>query len=68
MPQTDHIQENRAFAEMMKAARAWLSGKNPAEIAEKAGIAYDAETMRFRLTAWAKKRPFPIRITGWSRR
>ena len=55
MPQTDHIQENRAFAEMMKAARAWLSGKNPAEIAEKAGIAYNAETMRFSFDSLGEK-------------
>ena len=41
--------ENRAFAEMMKAAREWLSGRDPKDIAQKAGIDYDEGAKRFSL-------------------
>ena len=37
------IKENRAFMEMMKTAKEWLSGKDPLEIAEKTGIPYEEE-------------------------
>ena len=32
------IQENRAFKEMLKVAKEWLSGKDPVEIEKKTGI------------------------------
>lgn len=41
--------ENRTFSEMMKPARAWLSGRCPEDIARKSGIEYDGEAARFRL-------------------
>lgn len=43
------IQENRAFMEMMKVAREWLTGIDPLEIAEKAGIPFEEEKACFRL-------------------
>ncbi len=41
------MRENRAFGEMMKAAREWLANRDPVDIAKKTGIAYDEETKRF---------------------
>ena len=49
MTQREQTKENRAFMEMMKAAREWLAGRDPAEIAEKAGIDYDEKTNKFSL-------------------
>ena len=43
------IKENRAFMEMLKVARQWLSDKEPLEIAKKTGIAYDEENACFHL-------------------
>ena len=47
MTQREQTRENRAFMEMMKAAREWLAGRDPIDIAKKAGIDFDGETMRF---------------------
>ena len=47
MTQREQIRENRAFMEMMKAAREWLAGRDPIDIAKKAGIDFDEETMCF---------------------
>lgn len=47
MTQSEQIRENRAFMEMMKAAREWLADRDPIDIAKKAGIDFDGETMRF---------------------
>lgn len=43
------IQENRAFMEMMKVAREWLTGRDPLETAEKTGILYDEKNACFHL-------------------
>lgn len=45
------IRENRAFMEMMKTAKEWLSGRNPLEIAEKTGIPYEKENSAFHLSS-----------------
>ena len=45
------MRENRAFGEMMKAAREWLADRDPVDIAKKTGIAYDEEPKRFSLTS-----------------
>ena len=47
MTHREHTGENRAFAEMMKAAREWLIGRDPAETAKKTGINFDGTTGYF---------------------
>ena len=42
-------ENNRAFMEMRKVAQGWLAGRNPLEIARRAGIDYDSERMEFAL-------------------
>ena len=49
------MRENRAFGEMMKAAREWLADRDPVDIARKTGIAYDEGTKRFSLTSLGMK-------------
>lgn len=46
--------ENRAFLNMKRDAIAMLAGKNPAEIAQNAGVTYDAESNCFRLPSLGK--------------
>lgn len=43
------IKENRAFLEMLAAAKSRLAGRSPVEIAEKAHVVFDAEHQEFRL-------------------
>lgn len=43
--------KNRAFSEMLTAAKSRLAGRSPAEIAEKAHAAFDAERQVFRLSS-----------------
>ena len=43
------IKENRAFLEMLAAAKSRLAGRSPVEIAEKAHVVLDAEHQEFRL-------------------
>lgn len=43
------INENRAFSEMLSAAKSRLAGRSPAEIAEKAQVVFDTEYQAFRL-------------------
>mgnify|MGYP002765861060 FL=1 len=47
----DTMSENRAFMEMMKVAKEWLTGRKPLEIAEKTGISYDQRTEKFHLVS-----------------
>lgn len=49
--QEKQIPENRAFMEMLKVAKSWLTDKQPLEIAEKTGMDYDEETARFCFTS-----------------
>ena len=51
MTQREQTRENRAFMEMMKAAREWLAGRDPAEIAERTGIEYNEKTKEFSLVS-----------------
>ena len=51
MTEFKEIRENRAFMEMMKVAREWLAGRDPLDISEKTGIAYDNENSRFHFTS-----------------
>lgn len=43
------IKENRAFSEMLMAAKNRLAGRSPVEIAEKAHVVFDADNQEFRL-------------------
>ncbi len=45
------ITDNRAFSEMLAAAKSRLAGRSPFEIAEKTRIAFDAERQLFRLSS-----------------
>ena len=47
MAQAEQTQKNRAFGEMMKAAKEWLADRDPMDIAKKTGIAYDEGAKRF---------------------
>lgn len=49
------IQENRAFKEMLKVAKEWLSGKDPVEIEKKTGIFYNREGSCFCLNSMGKE-------------
>ncbi len=51
MRQREQIQENRAFAEMLRTARAWLADRSPLDIAEKTGIVYEEEQNVFCLNS-----------------
>lgn len=44
-----NIQENRAFVEMLKAAREWLAGRDPIEIAKRTGIDFNEKIKKFSL-------------------
>ena len=46
--------ENRAFGEMLLAARKMLDGKNPAELAARAGCTYNGETQSFTMACLGK--------------
>ncbi len=46
--------ENRAFLNMKRDAIAMLAGKNPAGMAQNAGVTYDAESNCFRLSSLGK--------------
>ncbi len=41
------VQENRAFEEMLKAAQSWLESHEAADIARKAGVAFDESAAHF---------------------
>ncbi len=43
------VHENRAFLEMLAAAKKRLAGRSPVEIAEKANVTFDAEHQTFQL-------------------
>lgn len=45
------IKENRAFLEMLAAAKSRLTGRSPVEIAEKAHVTFDAEHKTFLLSS-----------------
>lgn len=47
--------ENRAFNEMLKAARSWLEGRDPAEIAAKSGVLFDAAHACFRFSSLGRE-------------
>ncbi len=49
MIKKEPARENRAFLEMLKAAREWLAGRDPAQIAKRAGIAYNEKSKEFSL-------------------
>lgn len=55
MMQFKQKKENRAFLEMMRAAKRWLAGREPLDIAEKTGIPYDEENALFCCTSLGKK-------------
>jgi len=47
--------ENRAFNEMLKAARGWLEGRDPADIARGSGAVYDDQNSRFCLRSLGRE-------------
>ena len=47
--------ENRMFAQMLKPARQWLAGRDPQEIALRAGVDFDAERSEFRFQSLGRE-------------
>lgn len=54
------IQENRAFKEMLKVAKEWLSGKDPVEIEKKTGIFYNREGSCFKINLHKSCSCYPL--------
>ncbi len=55
MTQLKQTQENRAFMEMLKAAREWLADREPLEISEKTGIPYDEKNSQFHFVSLGRE-------------
>lgn len=52
MTHLKQAQENRAFMNMMQAAKEWLTDREPLNIAEKTGLNYDEKNSRFHFTSF----------------
>lgn len=66
--------ENRAFNEMLKAARSWLNGLDPCKISRKSGIHYDEAARVFRFMSLGREIElsypeynFNVEISEWHR-
>ena len=48
-------EDNRAFMEMRRVARGWLAGRDPEDVARRAGIAYDPVRSEFALNSLGRE-------------